>query len=111
MDTAALERLERIARNLPVMPGTMHLGKVETALGPVYLALGRGTGTTYLPIAWYGVYAFDYGGHKGMGRLAEVSGRLSLKQAQQQLLDDAFWFMQEMEKRHMNDQSYRLSNG
>ena len=109
MDTASLVRLERIARNLPIMRGTMHMGKVETILGTVYIALGKGSGFNFPPIAWHGVYAFDYGGEKGMGRLGEAAGTLTLQEARQHFLDDAVWFMQRMHERGMQDQSFKLN--
>ena len=108
MDDAAIQRLERIARNLPIYPGTLHQGVVETADGRVYIALGRGVGAEYPPVAWHGVYAIEYGHAMGFARLGETSGRLTLKQARQYFLNDADFFMQEFKKRDMHDESYRM---
>jgi len=109
MESPSLVRLERIARNLPILPGTLHMGKVETAWGTVYIALGKGPGYNYQPMAWHGVYAFDYGGQKGMGRLGEASGSLTLQEAQQEFLNDAVWFQQAMHERDMHDESFKLN--
>ena len=109
METPSLVRLERVARNLPIWPGTLHMGKVETQWGTVYLAIGRGNGHTFPPVAWHGVYGFDYGGQKGMGRIGEIAGNLSLREAQQHFLDDACWFLQAMHERQMHDSSFKLN--
>ncbi len=109
METASLVRLERVARNLPIFPGSLHMGRVETAFGRIYLAIGRGMSETYPPVAWHGVYGFDYGGDKGVGRVGEVRGDLSLREAQQEFVDDALWFMRAMHEREMHDPSFRLN--
>ena len=108
MDTASLSRLESIARNLPIWPGTLHMGMVETPRAMVYIALGRGTGANYPPVAWHGIYAFDYGHQKGIGRLAEVSGRLTLREAQRELLADACWMLEAFGEHGLLDPSYKL---
>lgn len=108
MDEKSLERLERIARNLPIYPGTLHQGMVDTGDGRVYIAMGRGVGSEYPPVAWHGVYAIEYGHAKGFARLGEAHGKLTLKQAQRYFLRDATFFIEEFKKREMNDESYRM---
>ena len=108
MDDGAIRRLERIARNLPIYPGTLRQGAVETKDGRIYIALGRGVGSEYPPVAWHGVYAIEYGHDMGFARLGEAHGKLTLKQARQYFLDDADWFVQEFKKRDMHDESYRM---
>ena len=111
MEAAAFDRLERIARNLPCWPGTTKYGQVETAYGPVYMAVGRGATKTpgFGPVAWHGVYAINYGEIKGMARSAEIPGNATLEQARQALLDDALWFLEQMALRDMNDRSFSLA--
>lgn len=108
MDEKSVERLERIARNLPIYPGTLHQGVVETPDGRIYIALGRGVGHEYPPVSWHGVYAIEYGHARGFARLGEAHGKLTLKQAQQYFLNDADFFIQEFKKRDMHDESYRM---
>ena len=111
MEAVEFERLERIAKNLPVWPGTLTYGHVETELGPVYIALGRGYSAEpqFKPICWHGVYAINYGEIKGMCRPGQVNGGATLAQAQQAFLDDAFWFLEQLSERQMNDRSYSLA--
>ena len=109
MEALEFARLERIARNLPVWPGTMTYGQVVTELGPVYIALGRGYGQDeFAPICWHGIYAINYGEIKGMCRPGQVPGSASRAAAQQAFLDDAMWFLEQMDARAMNDRSYNL---
>ena len=85
------------------------MGKVETPYGYVYIALGKGVGINFPGMSWHGLYGFDYGHEKGMGRLGEVSGELTMMSAQQEFLDDALFLMAEFHKRGMLDPSYRLA--
>ena len=111
MEAAEFVRLERIAKNLPVWPGTLKLGYVETEHGPVYMAVGRGHTKEpgFGPVCWHGVYAINYGEIKGMARTAQIPGKVSLKEAQEVLVNDAFWFLEQMALRQMNDRSYNLA--
>ena len=111
MEILEFSRLERIARNLPCWPGTLNLGRVDTDLGPIYIALGRGYSSEpdLKPVCWHGVYAIHYGAIKGMCRPAQVQGHLSLRQAQEVLALDALWYLEMLASRDMNDESFSLA--
>jgi len=108
MEAAGLIRLERIAGNLPAQD--MEYGSAETKLGKVYIALGRGPGIEFPGIAWHGVYAFEYGDGHGTARTGECAGELTLKEARQQFVDDAAWFMSQFKSRDMLEDSFRFDN-
>lgn len=101
-------KLERIANNLPAQD--IEYGKVDTKYGEIYFALGRGPGAEYPGIAWHGIWSFDYGDSKGIARVGECTGELTLKEAQQQFVDDAAAQMAHFRARDMLDPSYSLEN-
>lgn len=109
METNGMIILERIAKNLPVT--NMTYVTQDTARGKVWIALGRGDGGEFAGTSWHGVYAIEYGDDQGLARTGECSGDLTLKEAQQQFLDDACWLLAQFNKRDMLDHSYRLKNG
>ena len=111
MEALEFERLERIARNLPVWKGTLKLTTVQTEFGPVYMAFGKGysSGSEFGPVSWHGVYAINYGQIKGMCRPCEANGDATEQAMQQSMLDDAVWFMRHMADRDMNAPDYKLS--
>ena len=107
MEAASLIKMERIANNLPAKD--MEFGRVETKLGPIHFAVGRGPGIEFEGITWHGVWGFDYGDEKGIARLGECPGELTLKEAQQQFVDDAAQQMALFNVRGMMDESYSLA--
>jgi len=109
MEKASLTKLERIARNLPTTQ--LDYGSVTTKNGDVYFAIGRGPGIEFPGISWHGVWGFDYGDAKGIARVGECNGELTLKEAQQQFVDDAAWQLSLFAARGMLDKSYSLENG
>ena len=109
MEAESLIKLERIAGNLPAQD--LEFGQVDTKLGLVHFALGRGPGIEYDGIAWHGVWGFDYGDHKGIARVGECDGELTLKEAQQQFVDDAARQLALFNARDMLDPSYSLEHG
>ena len=111
MESPEFERLERIARNLPCFPGTLKLMTVQTEYGPVFMAVGKGWASdikTFGPTSWHGLYAFNYGAVKGICRPMEANGDATEKEAEQSMLNDAVWWMEEFAQRDMNDPSYKL---
>jgi hypothetical protein len=95
LSSEAVTILMRIARNLPVV-GSIDYGKVDTELGPVYIALGKGYGHEFPGRSWHGVYAIN-----GIARTGEVRGHLTMLEAQRQFLDDACWLAREIDKRDL----------
>ena len=55
METAQLAALERIANNLPVLPGQLQHGFIPTPAGDIYLAWGRAADQQ-----WHGVACFAW---------------------------------------------------
>ena len=94
MGTAALTRLERIARNLPAT--RMDLGKAEAPFGTVYLAWGRDP-----EMRWHGVW-----GLRGMARICGFGPSYTAKDVQQLMVDDAAAFYQMADKRNMWDEGF-----
>ena len=106
IDSQSIERLERIARNLPVQG--LDYVKVPTDWGLIYIALGRGPGEL-TPISWLGVYAIRYGGHKLMAQIGEVRGDQSQKVALEEFVRQGVFMYQHMEPRDMLDEGYSLA--
>ena len=74
-----LDKLERVARNLPVKGITM--GRAETLYGPVYMAWGKNKDY------WHGVWGADIEG--GSAQVLQIKPNVSEKDVQQILLDTA----------------------
>lgn len=105
IDTDTIEKLERIAGNLPVKG--LDYVKVPTDWGLIYIALGRGPGELS-PISWLGVYGIRYGGYKMMAQVGEVRGDQSKKAALEEFVKQGAWMYAHMEPRDMLDESYSL---
>jgi hypothetical protein len=97
-----LATLERIAANLPIPAGALRQGIVTTDRGDVYLFWGRG-----VDMKWYGGWCIDRGWRK-MACTAEHGHRLSEKQVQQRMLDNAYIIAGMMEKRKLFDESAKF---
>ena len=95
MDGDSLARLERVARNLPIV-GNVKMRSVDAAFGTVYIAYGRAA-----DMNWHGVW-----GLRGIGRICGFGYGLAEKQVQQNLLDDAAVFHDMADKREMWDKGF-----
>ena len=95
MDGDSLTRLERVARNTPIV-GALRMRSVETDFGTVYMAYGRAKDEN-----WHAVW-----GLRGIGRVCGFGYGLSEKQVQQNLLDDAAMFHEMADKREMWDKGF-----
>ena len=105
IDTDTIEKLERIAGNLPVQ--SLDYVKVPTKWGLIYIAIGRGPGELS-PISWLGVYGIRYGGSKMIAQIGEVRGDLPKNTALEEFVKQAAFNYSIMEPRDMLDESYSL---
>lgn len=89
MDGKALEAMNRMSQNMPVK--RLHRTRQTTALGELYMALGRGPGDNGKD-CWHAMYVLDP--VEGFGEVAkcgiEFYGELTHKTARQNLFDMAW---------------------
>lgn len=95
MESVELERLERIARNLPIV-SPLEMGHADTDLGVVYMAWGRDGAGRY-----HGVW-----GCRGVARTVQFNDLATPETIKQLLMDDAYWFTKEQHKRGMLEKGF-----
>lgn len=83
METQNLEKLERVANNLPVLPGTLRHRFASTPSGDIYVAFGRAADQQ-----WHGVLCFSWG-KRQVAVTSEHGWALNEEQVQRRMLDYA----------------------
>lgn len=91
--STALEKVERIVRNLPIV-GIEYL-KTKTEHGWLYIAFGREA----VEDVYHGIYAFDRG--PGIAQTMEFKKGTSRDDVMKALEAQGFWLLDEMNKRQL----------
>lgn len=83
METQDLATLERVANNLPVLPGTLRHGFVPTTSGDIYLAWGRSADKK-----WHGIACWSWN-RRSVAICSEHGWALTEAQVQKRMFDYA----------------------
>jgi len=102
MNEVARIRLERVARNMPIV-GSPKFRRAKAGNYEVLMAFGRSKEGN-----WLGVWGAEIG-TQGIGRTSEAGALVTEKRFIQGMFDDAVWFCKEADKRHMMDEGWWTS--